>query len=61
MNQKIAKRFDRARLYLERIRESMRVRDPVQGMADAAELGYQAKALYNEFHAITKAENETKP
>ena len=59
MNQKIAKRFDRARLYLERIRESMRVRDPVQGMADSAELGYQAKALYNEFRVIR--ENETKP
>jgi hypothetical protein len=61
MNQKIAKRFDRARTYLERIRECMRVQDPVQGMADSAELGYQAKALYNEFHAITKAENENKP
>ena len=60
MNQKIAKRFDRARLYLERIRECMRVRDPVQGMADSAELGYQAKALYKEFHAITKAENENR-
>ena len=60
MNQKIAKRFDRARTYLERIRECMRVRDPIQGMADSAELGYQAKALYKEFHAITKTENENK-
>ena len=61
MNQKIAKRFDRARLYLERIRESMRVRDPVKGMADSAELLFQARMLYQEFEAIIKAENETKP
>jgi len=55
MNRKIAKRFDRARLYLERIRTAMQKRDPVQGMADAAELGYQAKAIHNEFAEICKA------
>jgi hypothetical protein len=54
MNAKIAKRFDRARLYLERIREDMKQADPVQGMADAAELGFQAKALYNLFRTIIK-------
>jgi hypothetical protein len=55
MNKNIAMRFDQARHYLERIRDSMRKADPVQGMADAAELAYQAKAIYNEFEAICKA------
>ena len=55
MNRKIANRFDRARLYLERIRTAMQKRDPVQGMADAAELGYQAGAIYAEFAKICKA------
>lgn len=55
MNKKIAKRFDRARAYLERIRADIRASDPVQGMADAAELGYQARALWNEFEQIARA------
>ena len=55
MNRKIANRFDRARLYLERIRTAMQKRDPVQGMADAAELGYQAGGIYAEFAKICKA------
>ena len=49
MNHKIAQRFERARRYLERIREDMRKSDPVQAMADCAELHYQATELYKEF------------
>ena len=55
MNKRVTRRFDRARFYLERVRESIRRADPVQGMADSAELGYQAQALWNEFEAIVKA------
>lgn len=56
MNTKIARRFHQAWLYLERIREDMRRKDPIQGMADAAELNFQAKRLFEEFEAIQKAQ-----
>jgi hypothetical protein len=55
MNRAIAKRFDRARLYLEQIRTAMQKRDPAQGMVNAAELGYQANAIWKEFAEICKA------
>jgi hypothetical protein len=55
MNRKIAQRFERARRYLERIRDDMMVQNPIQGMADAAELSYQAQALWSEFKALNKS------
>ena len=54
VNKKVTRRFDRARFYLERVREAIRRADPVQGMADAAELGYQAQALWNQFEAVLR-------
>jgi hypothetical protein len=60
VNRNIAKRFDRARLYLERIRTAMQTRDPAQGMVNAAELGYQAGAIYAEFAKICKANKPDK-
>lgn len=58
MNRKIADRFDRAALYLNRVRLALQNNDPAQGMANAAELGYQAGALYTEFRKIIESRNE---
>lgn len=52
MNKKITERFDRARIYLDRIRIAIKDRNPAQGMADASELGFQAHALYAEFAEV---------
>ena len=54
MNKRIVSRFDRARLYLECVRDSISKADQVQGMEDSAELGYQVQALYKEFEAVLK-------
>jgi hypothetical protein len=54
MNRAIAQKFDRLKLYLERIRKDLRDCDPVQGMADAAELAEIARRLYEDFSAIIK-------
>jgi hypothetical protein len=54
MNKKITSRFDRARFYLERVRADIRERNPAQGMADSAELGFQAQALWNQFEAVLR-------
>ena len=58
MNRNIQIRFDQARLYLDRIRADIQKRDPIQAMADAAELGFQANALYAEFAEICRARKQ---
>jgi hypothetical protein len=54
MNREIANFVNRIDIYLKRIRQDMQNRDPVQGMADSAELGEQARRLWNEFQKFKK-------
>jgi hypothetical protein len=59
MNREIANFVNRIDIYLKRIRQDMQNRDPVQGMADSAELGEQARRLWNEFQHEAKRNGKT--
>jgi hypothetical protein len=48
LNKQIASRLDRANLYLDRIRTNIQKRQFADAIANAAELGFQAGALYDE-------------
>jgi hypothetical protein len=54
MNRTITQKFDRLKAYLDRIRKDLRDSDPLQGMADTAELGEIARRLYADFAEIAK-------
>jgi hypothetical protein len=61
MNKQIASRLDRANLYLERIRTNIQKRQFSDAIANAAELGFQAGALYTEILKEYQAALHPKP
>jgi len=48
MNQRIATRLTRVASYFNRVRDSLKIKDRTQAMANAAELTFQAEQLYRE-------------
>lgn len=51
MNSIILNRLNRIDIYLKRVRQDAALGNPVQGMADAAELAEIARRLYQDFQA----------
>jgi hypothetical protein len=56
MNRAITQKFDRLKAYLDRIRDDLRAGDPVQAMADTAELAEIARRLHDDFAAVANGE-----
>jgi hypothetical protein len=61
MNRQIISRIDQVRIYLDRVRRDVALKNPVQGMADAAELGYQAQRLWKLFFELCQDIEQPKP
>lgn len=55
MNTIIDQHFHRLDLYLERVRADAQSDNPIQGMADAAELSEIARRLYRQFQRASES------
>lgn len=55
MNKLIDNHFYRLELYLERARADAQGNNPIQGMADAAELSEIARRLYQQFQRASES------
>jgi hypothetical protein len=56
MNKEILTSLQRIRLYRDRLQDDVVGNDPVQGMADAAELSTIAKLLWSQFQKEANCE-----
>jgi hypothetical protein len=54
MNRAITQKFDRLKAKLDRIRDDLRVGDPLQAKADTAELAEIARRLHDDFAEVAK-------